>query len=147
MLGWFRSLFGWGDTSSADSGRDGERRAAEWLERERDFRIVARNWRSPRDRRDEIDLIARDGDVLVFIEVKSRSAGALVPGYFAVNTRKKRVLERAARDYLARLRDKPRTFRCDVVEIIAAPAGTAEPGAPEILHFENVPLFPKRFRG
>ena len=35
---------------------------------------MARNWRSPRDRRDEIDLVCRDGDVLVVCEVKTRSS-------------------------------------------------------------------------
>ena len=106
--------------------------------------MVARNWRSPRDRRDEIDLVCRDGDALVFVEVKTRTAGALVPGYYAVDGRKKRVLLRTAKAYLARLREKPRTFRLDVVEV-ALPGGAAD-AAPEIRHFENVPLFPKNFR-
>lgn len=125
------------------SGEDGERRAADWLQRERGFVVVARNWRNPRDRREEIDLVCRDGEVLVFIEVKSRVAAALVPGYYAVNARKKKVIERAARSYLAQLRERPRTFRFDVVEIAFSPAETAS----HVLHFENVPLFSKAFRG
>lgn len=125
------------------SGEDGECRAAEWLQRERRFAVIARNWRNPRDRREEIDLVCRDGEVLVFVEVKTRGADALVPGYYAVNKRKKRVLERAARAYLAGLRDRPRTIRFDVVEIIF-PSGGAEPA---ILHFDNVHLFAKHFRG
>ena len=40
----------------------------------------------------------RDRDVLVFVEVKARRAGALVPGYYAVDRRKRKVLRRAARD-------------------------------------------------
>jgi putative endonuclease len=124
------------------SGGDGERRAADWLRRERHFAIVARNWRNPRDRREEIDLVCRDGEVLVFIEVKTRAAAALVPGVYAVDTRKKRVVERAARAYLARLRERPRTFRFDVVEVAFA----TPTSQPQILHFENVTLFAKHFR-
>lgn len=129
---------------AARTGADGERLAEAWLRRERDFRIVARNWRSPRDRRDEVDLVARDGAVLVFVEVKTRGAGVLVPGYHAVDERKKRVLRRCARAYLAGLREKPRTIRLDVVEVALPPAGSV--AAPTILHFENIPLFPKHFR-
>jgi putative endonuclease len=136
---------------AGDAGRDGERLAADWLRRERGFAIVARNWRSPRDRRDEIDLVCRDGDTLVFVEVKARAADALVPGYYAVDARKKRVLQRAAEAYLARLREKPATFRLDVVEIalpvVAPGARGGESSAPQVLHFENVPLFGKHFRG
>lgn len=148
MLRFLRRLFG--RNAAADSGAQGERLAASWLQRERRFSVVARNWRSPRDRREEIDLVCRDGEVLVFVEVKARAAGALVPGYHAIDKRKKRVLRRAIEAYLARLRSKPLTFRFDVVEI-SFPATTemkTHHGAePEILHFENVPLFSKYFRG
>jgi putative endonuclease len=106
--------------------------------------VVAANWRNPRDRREEIDLVVRDGDVLVFVEVKTRAPGALVPGYHAVNARKRRVLQRAIRSYLKQLPEKPRTFRFDIVEVVL-PRGADSPL--EILHFENVPLFPKGFRG
>ena len=54
------------------AGETGEQLAAAFLRRERGYRIVARNWRSPRDRRAEVDLVCRDGDVLVFVEVKTR---------------------------------------------------------------------------
>lgn len=116
---------------------------------------MARNWRSPRDRRDELDLVCRDGAVLVFVEVKARSAGALVPGVYTVNARKKRVLRRTAEAYLAGLREPPRTFRLDVVEVIlpgkdpenGRSGGARIPAVEAILHFENVPLFPKYFRG
>ena len=142
MLLWLRKLLG---LKSPDAtGERGERLAAEWLQRERAFVVIARNWRSPRDRRDEIDLVCRDGEALVFVEVKARAADALVPGYHAVDARKKRVLRRAAEVYLRRLAEKPRTFRLDVVEVAFPAADSASP--PEILHFENIPLFPKHFR-
>ncbi len=130
-------------------GGRGEQRAADWLRGERGFGIVARNWRNPRDRREEIDLVCRDGEVLVFVEVKTRAAGALVSGFHAVDRRKKRVLRRAIAAYLRRLREKPRTFRFDVVEVTSAPNGAGPdeaPPPPEVRHFENVPLFSKHFR-
>jgi putative endonuclease len=138
------------DEGEHDAGGYGEQQAADWLRRERGFEIVARNWRNPRDRREEIDLVCRDGAVLVFVEVKARAAGALVSGFHAVDARKKRVLRRAIAAYLARLREKPHTFRFDVVAVtLAAPdvvAGAAAAAVPEVQHFENVPLFSKHFR-
>lgn len=122
-----------------DAGQQGEDRAAVWLQRERGFRIIVRNWRSPKDRRDELDLVGDDGGVVVFVEVKARAAGALVPGYHAIDARKRRVLRRAIRAYLRHLVIKPRTFRFDVVEVTSGPAGG------DVLHFENVPLFSKHF--
>lgn len=128
-----------GPKSAAKSGDEGEQLAADWLRRERGFVIVCRNWRNPQNRREELDLVCRDGEALVFVEVKARAAGALVPGYFAVNARKKRVLRGAARSYLRQLHPRPSTYRFDVVEIsIPAGGSTAPPG---VLHFENVPLF------
>lgn len=124
----------------ADSGRRGERLATEFLRRARGFEIVARNWRNPLDLREEIDLVAKDGEILVFVEVKARAAGALVPGFFAVDRRKKRALGRACAAYLRLLRVKPLTFRLDVVEVALGP------GAPAIRHFENAGLFSKHFR-
>jgi putative endonuclease len=124
---------------SRSTGAYGELLAARHLRR-RGFAVVTRNWRSPRDRREEIDLVCRDGAVLVFVEVKSRAGDARVPGYFAVDARKKRVLRRAIGSYLARLRPAPRTFRFDVVEVAWHPAG------PQVRHFENIPLFPKHYR-
>jgi putative endonuclease len=127
-----------GPDSSAPAGE----RAAEKFLRARGLRVVARNWRGPRDRRDELDLVCRDGEALVFVEVKTRAATALVPGYYAVDARKKRVLLRAATAYLRALRPSPATFRLDVVEVATHPDGRE----PDVRHFENVPLFPKHFR-
>jgi putative endonuclease len=141
MLRFLQTLFG--QTPAPGSGAAGEHLAAAWLQRERQFRIVARNWRNPADRREEIDLVCRDGDVLVFVEVKARAAEALVPGYHAVDERKKRVLRRAIKTYLAQLAEKPLTFRFDVVEISTPRVATMPPA---VLHFENVALFSKHFR-
>lgn len=125
---------------AASTGERGERLAADFLQRQ-GYAVVVRNWRSPRDRRDEVDLICRDGEVLVFVEVKTRAPGALVSGYHAVDARKKSVVLRAAKVYLRQLRPPPRTYRFDVVEVSLAPNQ-----APEVRHYENVELFPKHFR-
>ncbi len=134
MPDWLNRLFAL--FRPADAGQRGERAAADFLRTQRGFTIVVRNWRNPRDRRDELDLVCRDGEVLVFVEVKARKAGALVPGFYAVDQRKKRVLRRTIQAYLGRLGGAPRTYRLDVVEV----ALPADGSAPEILHFANIPL-------
>ena len=132
-------------SAKRDRGAAGEQRAARWLERERQFVVLAENWRAPRDRRMEIDLVARDGEVLVFVEVKTRPAAALVSGYYAAVTRQKReALLRATRAYVAAMRHKPHTIRYDVVEIATRDGGVDAPDV-EVRHYENVPLFPKGF--
>lgn len=146
MLTWLRKLLGNPRPESAVRGARGEACAAEFLRRERGFKIVAQNWRLARDRRIEIDLVGRDGDILVFVEVKTRDPDALVPGYFAVNARKKRILKRACMAYLAQLGRRPRIFRFDVVEVMLPP-GPPGGGPIEVRHFENIPLFPKHYTG
>jgi putative endonuclease len=145
---WLRFKNWWASRRMSDRARagvDGERLAAAFLRKNYGYKIVARNWRSPRDRRDEIDLVCRDGEVLVFVEVKTRAADALVSGYHAVDRAKKRVMLRACTAYLRALGsgEKQTTFRFDVVEVSR---GTAGGEAPVVRHFENVPLFPKDFR-
>jgi len=131
---------------TSEAGWRGERLARAQLKRS-GYRILAKNWRSPNDRRDEIDLVALDGEVLVFVEVKTRAAGALVSGRHAVDARKRRVLRRAAYAYLRGLERPPRSVRFDVVEV-ALPTLEMEGGAsdPVVCHFKAVPLFPKTFR-
>lgn len=125
--------------ANARAGLEGERLAAAFLKKNSGFKIIARNWRSPRDRRDEIDLVCRDGEVLVFVEVKTRAGDALVSGYHAVDKAKKRVMLRACTDYLRRLgeRNQPPTYRFDIVEVQRAVAGDE----PVVRHYENIPLF------
>jgi putative endonuclease len=125
---------------AAEAGRRGEQAAADFLQVRQGYAIVGRNWRSPRDQRDEIDLVCRDGEVLVFVEVKARAAGALVSGYQAVDERKKRALRRAVQAYLAQLVPAPRTFRFDVVEVTLS--GHLPP---QVMHYQNAPLFPKGY--
>ena len=143
MLTWLKQLLRGGHRAAppGGAGAAGEQLAADYLHRRAGYAIVVRNWRNPRDERQEIDLVCRDGEVLVFVEVKSRADTALVPGIFAVDRRKKKVLRRAIHAYLTQLRTRPRTFRFDVAEIV-----TSARTAPQVLHFQNVPLFPKGYQ-
>lgn len=94
----------------------GEAYAAKFLRRA-GMKILLRNWRHGRD---EVDIIAREGDCLVFVEVKTRAENDLRGGYAAVDTRKRRAQKRAIRAYLRALRERPRAYRFDVVEVFLA---------------------------
>jgi putative endonuclease len=107
-----------------DLGRRGEDLAVRELRR-RGYRILERRWRC---RLGEIDVVARDGETLVVVEVKARS----VPGYGApvdaVDRDKRRRLLRLARAYLRarRLEEAEVTVRFDVVGVTARPGERPE---------------------
>lgn len=81
-------------------GRDSEAEAARYLQRA-GYRIVARNFRTPFG---EIDLVAYDGSVLAFIEVKARRSERFGAPHTAVTADKRRRLTRVALAYLAGMR-------------------------------------------
>lgn len=78
-------------------GQMGEEDAYFFL-RKRGYIMVARNFRSPRCR-GEIDLIGWDGDMLCFIEVKTRTTLEVKPGQAAVDRHKRREIAAVAREY------------------------------------------------
>ena len=92
-------------------GAEGESRAADFLAR-RGYRIVARNVRADRV---EIDLIARRGPVLVFVEVKTRRSHAYGGGAEAVDARKRARLVRGATAWLHAQRHRAARIRFDVI--------------------------------
>jgi len=94
-------------------GQVGEAAAARFLER-RGLVILARNLRS---RLGEIDLVARDGPTLVFVEVKARRGLPGDPPEAAVDARKRARLTRLALGYLAARRLGERSCRFDVVGV------------------------------
>ena len=96
-----------------ERGQLGERAAARFL-RQQGLRFLTANFRS---KRGEIDLVFRDGDCLVFVEVKTRSEGRWVRPAAAVDRGKRRRLSRAALDYLGELRQPRLAFRFDIVEV------------------------------
>ncbi len=94
-------------------GQFGENVAAEELER-RGYEILARRYRT---RHGEIDIVARDGDTIVFVEVKARATAEFGTAAEAVTAWKQRRLAAMATDYLARSRVAPCPCRFDVVAI------------------------------
>jgi putative endonuclease len=126
-------------TPKMRSGRAGEDFAAKHL-RGLGWKIVTRNWRRGRD---EIDIVARDGPNLVFVEVKTRATAESQSGggYSAVNRRKKQALFRACRAYMENMERTPAHFRFDIIEVEMLADGV--PG--ELRHHQGVPLFPRHF--
>ncbi len=102
--GWLNWLF----------GNQGERLAAKTL-KQKGYRILARNCRS---RWGEIDLIAMDGNWIVFVEVKTRSSTDKGRPHDAVTISKQRQISRAASAWLQRNRLHNHRCRFDVVAIV-----------------------------
>jgi putative endonuclease len=98
-------------------GRDGEDTAARYLRR-LGYEIVARNVRMPFG---ELDLVALDGEVIVFIEVKARRSRG---GLEAVDRRKQRRLARLAIAFLQSAGWLDRAARFDVVAVASDGACT-----------------------
>lgn len=95
-------------------GRLGELAARRHLRRA-GLKFLTANFRSPRG---EIDLVFRDGDCLVFVEVKTRSSENWTRPAAAVNARKRRLLSQTALDYLQRLGHPEIKIRFDIVEVL-----------------------------
>ena len=100
-------------------GRDAETAAATYLTRA-GFRVVERNVRLGHG---EIDLVCRDGDVVVFVEVKCRRATWGDPPAAAVSWHKQRRLTRLAQHYLKWRRLDGVRCRFDVVSVTLDAAG------------------------
>jgi putative endonuclease len=94
-------------------GKYGEDLACEELER-RGYRVVARRYRT---RSGELDIVAQDGEYVVFIEVKARQDGSFGDPEEAVTLQKQRKLVWMATDYLARNNLQSAPCRFDVVAI------------------------------
>lgn len=103
-------------------GELGERAARKHLQR-LGLKFLTANFRSDRG---EIDLVFRDGDCLVFVEVKTRSSEDWVRPAAAVNARKRRLLSQTALDYLRRLKNPQVKIRFDVVEVLLADGAVRE---------------------
>lgn len=110
-------------------GDEGERAAARFLRRQR-FRILARQYRSTYG---EIDLIALDGDWLVFVEVKTRRGNAAGAPGEAITPDKQRRLSRAATAFVQQRKLHQQRTRFDVVAV-TWPEGTR---TPQIQHYRH----------
>lgn len=96
------------------TGQRGEEEAYFHLRR-RGYIIVARNYRSPRSH-SELDLVGWEGDILCFVEVKTRTTRDVKPAEAAVDAEKQRRLAEVAREFLRKTKGNP-PFRFDVVSI------------------------------
>ena len=110
------------DTSSI--GKAGEEMAARFLLKN-GYELVVSNFKVPigRNRKDvqvsgEIDIIALDGEVLCFVEVKTRSSDDFSTPLSAVDLRKQRQITRTARVYRKIFGVQKMRFRYDVVGIV-----------------------------
>ena len=99
-------------TPAQAAGGAAEERAANFLLK-RGLAILTRNYRT---RLGEIDLVAREGDTLVFVEVRPREASRFGGGAESITPHKRRRIVAAARRYLLRLRRVP-PCRFDVITI------------------------------
>lgn len=119
MAGWLAKLL----------GEKGERRAARYLRRQ-GFRILARRYRTQWG---EIDLIALDGDCVVFVEVKTRRSDVAGHPVEAVTPAKQQKLTRMALAYLKRHGLLEHRARFDVVAVLWSEGSRN----PEIAHYRN----------
>ena len=112
MLRWLSNLFT-PETPRDAMGDRGENLAARYL-RNRGYKIIARNFRSEVG---EIDIVARDGRTIVFVEVKTRSYDDPAPED-QVNEAKQHQITKAARYYLGRYGNVQPAARFDVVAVV-----------------------------
>ena len=109
-------------------GQLGERAARKHLRR-LGLKFLIANFRSARG---EIDLVFRDGDCLVFVEVKTRSSETWTRPAAAVDARKRRLLSQTALDYMKLLKNPQVKLRFDIVEVLLA-----EGEVREVRHLPN----------
>ncbi len=103
-------------------GALGEKAAKRHLQKA-GLKFLTANFRS---KRGEIDLIFRDGEGLVFVEVKTRSSEDWTRPAAAVDARKRRLLSQCALDYLRLLKNPEVQIRFDVVEVLLHDEDVAE---------------------
>jgi putative endonuclease len=110
-----------------EKGRRGEDLAAQFLAK-RGVRVIAQNFRCPLG---EIDLIGRDGETLVFVEVRSRAGKAYGLPQESVTRAKQRRLTRLAQWYILKNHLERQPARFDVVAV------TWGEGEPELTWIAN----------
>src|SRR5436305_12552527 len=115
----------------------GEGTAKKYLKRQ-GLKFLAANFRSDRG---EVDLVFRDADCLVFVEVKTRSSEEWVRPAAAVNKERRQRLSRAALDYLRLLKNPQVKLRFDIVEVLLE-----EGSVREIRHLPNTFAMERPYR-
>ncbi|MBK9108941.1 MAG: YraN family protein [Saprospiraceae bacterium] len=110
------------------TGKKGEDLANKYL-LEIGYEIIIRNWRY---RRSEIDIIAKHGEILVFVEVKTRSSSAFGEPESFVSSRKEWMMQEAAAAYMVE-KNHYWEIRFDVIGILFDANGTYE-----LKHYKDV---------
>ena len=113
------------------TGMYGEEIATRFLQRRYGWSILARNWRRAGG---ELDIVAVDGAVLVFVEVRTRTSNRYGSAEESVDWRKQRQVRKMAMTYLAEERTSCSQFRFDVVVVYLAGAGGQ---VAEVRHLRN----------
>ena len=111
-------------------GRVGEYIVSAFLEK-KGYTILERNWRTPYG---EIDLIAQHGEVIIFVEVKTRASSSLGPPEISITPRKGEHMRCAAEHYIQQHPELTNDWRVDAVTVQIQAGDTP----PLIDHFENV---------
>lgn len=112
------------------TGIEGEQAAYFHLTR-KGYQVVARRWSSGNAPGD-VDLVAWQGSLLCFIEVKTRTARDATPAEAAVDSHKRATLRRLASQYIRQLpQETPPQVRFDVISVYRVA------GATDCIHFEN----------
>jgi putative endonuclease len=96
------------------TGHYGECVATDWL-KAKGCRILARNFKARRG--GEVDIVARDGRLLLFVEVKTRHISAKIRPLDAVTRSKQALIERGANAWLKQLGSRNLPWRFDVIEV------------------------------
>lgn len=123
--------------NSKENGQYGEWLGERHL-RKKGFSIIHSNWRSRRDRRNEIDLICMYDRALVFVEVRARSENSFTNGFDSLNQRKRKALLNSFKAYLYETDDIPHSYRFDLIEIdLPSVRGRSH----KVFHHENIAIF------
>ena len=109
-----------------ETGKEGEQMAVEFLAA-KSYRILERNWRF---KKNEVDIIAQNGDEIVFVEVKTRHENFLVEPELTVSKKQQRSIINTANQYII-TKGIDLEARFDIVSIVISSQGA------EILHIES----------
>ncbi|MBI3385219.1 YraN family protein [Candidatus Gottesmanbacteria bacterium] len=105
-------------TPETDSG---QARALAFLQKH-NYQIITKNFRT---KFGEIDIVALEGNVLVFVEVKCRTNTVFGLPFEAVNSAKLRQIAKAGEIYQFKNKNSPQSVRIDVISILLSPGGEA----------------------
>ncbi|MBQ4122969.1 YraN family protein [bacterium] len=114
--------------NNTQKGKQGEQLACEYLKKT-GYKIIEQNWHFSKNA--EIDIIAKEKDTIVFIEVKARTSTNYGHPFEAINERKIKKIHTAVLGYLSNYKNKYKSFRIDGIAIIGLENPTIE-------HIKNI---------